>query len=196
MIIQCQSCASKYFLPEERVPVNPLKVRCPKCRAVFMLAGKRERVMVAAEVVAAAPAPAAVERETLRESRREAVAARENVFAASVETARAVDVAPPVAEIPVVEMPVVETLVEAAPVEEPAVETPASEPAVVESGRVRAHAGTRARRAVARRPGSVRRAVPLVARRKVRRRPRKKIGESARLGYFVVQPRASRRGIA
>ena len=46
MIIQCQSCAAKYFLPEEKVPVNPLKVRCPKCRAVFMLAGKPGRVPV------------------------------------------------------------------------------------------------------------------------------------------------------
>lgn len=52
MIIQCQSCASKYFLSEERVPVDPLKVRCPKCRAVFMLAGKRERVMVGVASVA------------------------------------------------------------------------------------------------------------------------------------------------
>ena len=37
MIIQCQSCAVKYFLPEEKVPDRPLKVRCPKCRGVFML---------------------------------------------------------------------------------------------------------------------------------------------------------------
>ena len=55
MIIQCQSCAAKYFLPEEKVPVNPLKVRCPKCRAVFMLAGKRDRVEVGAGVAAAPP---------------------------------------------------------------------------------------------------------------------------------------------
>lgn len=40
MIIQCQSCAAKYFLPEENVPDQPLKVRCPKCRAVFMLEPK------------------------------------------------------------------------------------------------------------------------------------------------------------
>jgi predicted Zn finger-like uncharacterized protein len=44
MIIQCQSCAAKYFLSEERIPASPLKVRCPKCRAVFMLAGRKERV--------------------------------------------------------------------------------------------------------------------------------------------------------
>lgn len=54
MIIQCQSCSSKYFLSEEKVPVNPLKVRCPKCRAVFMLAAKAER---AAVTVPPAPAP-------------------------------------------------------------------------------------------------------------------------------------------
>jgi len=56
MIIQCQSCAAKYFLSEEKVPANPLKVRCPKCRAVFMLAPRAERVPVA---VAASPAPVA-----------------------------------------------------------------------------------------------------------------------------------------
>jgi predicted Zn finger-like uncharacterized protein len=37
MIIQCQSCAAKYFLPEEKVPDQPLKVRCPQCRGVFVL---------------------------------------------------------------------------------------------------------------------------------------------------------------
>jgi predicted Zn finger-like uncharacterized protein len=37
MIIQCQSCAARFFLPEEKVPDHPLKVRCPKCRAVFVL---------------------------------------------------------------------------------------------------------------------------------------------------------------
>ena len=66
MIIQCQSCAAKYFLPEEKVPTNPLKVRCPKCRAVFMLAPRTERVPVGAAVSGAsrpagtpvAPAPA------------------------------------------------------------------------------------------------------------------------------------------
>jgi predicted Zn finger-like uncharacterized protein len=58
MIIQCQSCSAKYFLGEDKVPVNPLKVRCPKCRAVFMLAARTERAAVAA--VAATPAPAPV----------------------------------------------------------------------------------------------------------------------------------------
>ena len=58
MIIQCQSCSAKYFLGEDKVPVNPLKVRCPKCRAVFMLAARTERAAVAA--VAATPPPAPV----------------------------------------------------------------------------------------------------------------------------------------
>jgi predicted Zn finger-like uncharacterized protein len=57
MIIQCQSCAAKYFLSEEKVPANPLKVRCPKCKAVFMLAPRSERVPVGAGVAASAPAP-------------------------------------------------------------------------------------------------------------------------------------------
>jgi len=61
MIIQCQSCSSKYFLPEEKVPPTPLKVRCPKCRAVFMLAARTERAPVAAapEAVVEVAAPAA-----------------------------------------------------------------------------------------------------------------------------------------
>ena len=61
MIIQCQSCAAKYFLSEEKVPASPLKVRCPKCRAVFLLAPHSERVVVGAGVGAPAPqvAPAA-----------------------------------------------------------------------------------------------------------------------------------------
>jgi predicted Zn finger-like uncharacterized protein len=69
MIIQCQSCAAKYFLPEDKVPASPLKVRCPKCRAVFMLVPRSEPVPVAAAVGAspraqpsrsAPPAPQAV----------------------------------------------------------------------------------------------------------------------------------------
>ena len=67
MIIQCQSCAAKYFLPEEKVPVDPLKVRCPKCRAVFMLAGRRERVAVGAGVAPAAPASAPAPAPTIAE---------------------------------------------------------------------------------------------------------------------------------
>lgn len=59
MIIQCQSCAAKYFLSEEKVPANPLKVRCPKCRAVFLLAPRTERVPVGAAVGATAATPAA-----------------------------------------------------------------------------------------------------------------------------------------
>jgi predicted Zn finger-like uncharacterized protein len=62
MIIQCQSCAAKYFLPEEKIPANPLKVRCPKCRAVFVLAPRPARVPVgvaAGEPVEAPPTRAA-----------------------------------------------------------------------------------------------------------------------------------------
>jgi len=44
MIIQCQGCAAKYFLPEERVPENPTRVRCPKCKAVFTLVPNTEPV--------------------------------------------------------------------------------------------------------------------------------------------------------
>jgi predicted Zn finger-like uncharacterized protein len=44
MIIQCQGCAAKYFLPEDKVPEKAIKVRCPKCRAVFTLAPRAETV--------------------------------------------------------------------------------------------------------------------------------------------------------
>jgi predicted Zn finger-like uncharacterized protein len=57
MIIQCQSCSVKYFLPEEKVPASPLKVRCPKCRAVFMLAGRAQRAASVALSVPVTPAP-------------------------------------------------------------------------------------------------------------------------------------------
>jgi predicted Zn finger-like uncharacterized protein len=70
MIIQCQSCAARYFLPQEKVPTHPLKVRCPKCGAVFMLAPRVEPVAVGAPTTGSetrrvpenarpAPAPAA-----------------------------------------------------------------------------------------------------------------------------------------
>ena len=59
MIIQCQSCAAKYFLPEEKIPANPLKVRCPKCRAVFMLASRPVRVPVGVAAGEAVEAPSA-----------------------------------------------------------------------------------------------------------------------------------------
>jgi len=75
MIIQCQSCSSKYFLPEEKVPANALKVRCPKCRAVFMLAGKPERVaVVAAPVEAAVESPRTVPQPSIAQPLRSTIA--------------------------------------------------------------------------------------------------------------------------
>jgi len=55
MIIQCQGCAAKYFLPEERVPENPTKVRCPKCKAVFTLVPKAEPVVAGRAAPARSP---------------------------------------------------------------------------------------------------------------------------------------------
>lgn len=48
MIIQCQGCAAKYFLAQDKVPENPIKVRCPKCKAVFTLVPQVEPVSVGA----------------------------------------------------------------------------------------------------------------------------------------------------
>lgn len=76
MIIQCQSCAAKYFLSEEKIPANPTKVRCPKCRAVFMLAPRSERVPVGAAVGAAAPnAPSTIDIEPTAAPRKKAATA-------------------------------------------------------------------------------------------------------------------------
>ena len=73
MIIQCEGCASKYFLPESKVPPSPTRVRCPQCRAVFtlapvenLIAGAAERVVSSlpqssAKPVAEAPSPTATE---------------------------------------------------------------------------------------------------------------------------------------
>lgn len=117
MIIQCQGCAAKYFLPEDKVPVNPLKVRCPKCTAVFMLVPQLVPVGVAAQAPAAtSPVPSAppVVEHTLEPAHQPALPV--------------VDVAPPVVE------PVAPAAAAAPPVAEPsapAVEAapPAAEPA-------------------------------------------------------------------
>ncbi len=48
MIIVCQSCSSKYLLPESKVPPKPIKVQCPKCKAIFKLIPTREKVAMPA----------------------------------------------------------------------------------------------------------------------------------------------------
>jgi predicted Zn finger-like uncharacterized protein len=47
MIIQCESCVSKYYLPEAKIPPTSIKVSCPKCRAVFRLTPPSEKVFAA-----------------------------------------------------------------------------------------------------------------------------------------------------
>jgi predicted Zn finger-like uncharacterized protein len=115
MIIQCQSCSSKYFLPEEKVPVSPLKVRCPKCRAVFMLSGRAERVSVAA---APAPSLAAEAAMPAMESPRlvRKFAGRDHDFPASP-----VATEPDPIEVPVMSKPApVSSAIEEAPLAAPA----------------------------------------------------------------------------
>lgn len=46
MIIVCQSCNSKYLLPESKVPPKPIKVQCPKCKAIFKLVPTREKIAI------------------------------------------------------------------------------------------------------------------------------------------------------
>jgi predicted Zn finger-like uncharacterized protein len=59
MIVQCEGCAAKYFLPESKVPANPVKVRCPQCRAVFTLVPPPAAVAATAKKPAAPAAPVA-----------------------------------------------------------------------------------------------------------------------------------------
>lgn len=68
MIIQCESCAAKYFLPDSSVPPTSIRVSCPRCRAVFRLSRRREKIFAgsresvlpsgAAAAGAASPVPA------------------------------------------------------------------------------------------------------------------------------------------
>ncbi|NIM19587.1 MAG: hypothetical protein GTO51_04305 [Candidatus Latescibacteria bacterium] len=55
MIIQCQSCSAKYLLPESKMPPKPIKVQCPKCKAIFMLSPQKHKVAAPAPAGAAAP---------------------------------------------------------------------------------------------------------------------------------------------
>ncbi len=49
MIIRCEGCAAKYFLPEDRVPARSTRVRCPQCQAVFTLVPRSENGVAAVE---------------------------------------------------------------------------------------------------------------------------------------------------
>jgi len=66
MIIQCQGCAARYFLPQDKVPADPLKVRCPKCKSVFVLEPRNEPIEVSVSAGASResnsmPAPPSIE---------------------------------------------------------------------------------------------------------------------------------------
>ncbi|MFQ5512358.1 MAG: zinc-ribbon domain-containing protein [Candidatus Krumholzibacteriia bacterium] len=58
MIVRCEGCAAKYFLPESKIPENPVKVRCPQCRAVFTLVPPPKEAAVSVKKAAAPSAPA------------------------------------------------------------------------------------------------------------------------------------------
>jgi predicted Zn finger-like uncharacterized protein len=49
MIIQCEGCAAKYFLPESKIPPKPTRVRCPQCKAVFTLVPQPQNVVAGLE---------------------------------------------------------------------------------------------------------------------------------------------------
>jgi predicted Zn finger-like uncharacterized protein len=54
MIVQCADCKTRYELDASRVPNREIRVRCPKCRAVFGIDG--QRAAAAPQMAAAAPA--------------------------------------------------------------------------------------------------------------------------------------------
>ena len=142
MIIQCQSCSAKYFLGEEKVPVNPLKVRCPKCRAVFMLAAKAERAAFAM-TPPPAPAVAAPPVESLRPAV-EPVLMQESAPVIETPVAAPTMVAEPVA-IPEIEPITIAATPAAAPeIEE--IPAPAASPAGKGSARGGKSAEDRAKR--------------------------------------------------
>jgi predicted Zn finger-like uncharacterized protein len=105
MIIQCQGCAAKYFLPQDKVPENPIKVSCPKCTAVFTLVPQHE------PVTAGTTGAPVVEEPAVRES-------------AAVEPA----VQEPTAAEPAVEEPAVEEPAAATTAAEPAKTDPQNAP--------------------------------------------------------------------
>lgn len=77
MIIQCEGCASKYFLPEAKVPSKPLKVRCPQCKAVFTLMPLPQNVVAGAEEsMVASPSKPAKARAKSKEAAPEPVEAK------------------------------------------------------------------------------------------------------------------------
>jgi predicted Zn finger-like uncharacterized protein len=49
MIILCEGCAAKYFLPDEKMPSKRTRVRCPQCKAVFTLIPQHENVVAGHE---------------------------------------------------------------------------------------------------------------------------------------------------
>lgn len=58
MIVQCADCKARYELQAEKVPPRVIRVRCPRCRAVFSLDGRKAAAKVEAQVTApSAPQP-------------------------------------------------------------------------------------------------------------------------------------------
>ena len=54
MIVQCADCKSRYQLEAAKVPRRLIRVRCPRCRAVFALDGARTAASQSAPQAAAA----------------------------------------------------------------------------------------------------------------------------------------------
>jgi predicted Zn finger-like uncharacterized protein len=105
MIIQCEGCAAKYFLPESKVPAKPTKVSCPQCKAVFTLVSQTQNVVAdAKESVLTFPARVA-EREPKEQKPVPAPAEQPVGEQTAKAPAKAVDKAATAAESPAAKVP-------------------------------------------------------------------------------------------
>jgi predicted Zn finger-like uncharacterized protein len=91
MIILCEGCDAKYFLPEEKVPSRPTRVRCPHCRAVFTLEPVKENVVAATQesVVSSPPKSAPAQASAPRPSAPPSVEPKARPRSASAKPANA-----------------------------------------------------------------------------------------------------------
>ncbi|MDY0004233.1 MAG: zinc-ribbon domain-containing protein, partial [Polyangia bacterium] len=59
MILPCPACQARFMVPDERITPRGIKIRCPKCRFVFIMKAQKRSVATPMEVPASAGAIAA-----------------------------------------------------------------------------------------------------------------------------------------
>jgi predicted Zn finger-like uncharacterized protein len=109
MIVTCDGCRTKYLLGDDKVPKTPIRVRCPKCRFVWLLSPP-------------APEPAFEVVSSVYASEEPVAEERVSGVWASVDQQRTVGVGEPEIESPAEDVELSER--ESAPVEPQAQESP------------------------------------------------------------------------